>query len=165
MSSTSSGAIAPGERLRIGSDELTVRVTGAATRGALLAIEVEIPVGGGPPALHRHAPEEIYRVERGALAIYVEREGGGVQRTLATPGDVVHIPAGLAHTVRNESGAEARAYVIFAPAAEMEGFLRAAGALAANGPPRSEELMALAGRHGIEMTGALPAAEPPAAHA
>ena len=159
MTSQASGTIAAGERLRIGGDEVTVRVTGEASNGALLAIEVEMPAGGGPPALHRHAPEEVYRVEHGELALYVEAGDGEIRRILATPGDVVHIPGGLAHTVRNESGAAARAYVVFTPATAMEGFLRAAGALGADGPPRIEDVLALAERHGIEMAGALPAAD------
>lgn len=48
---------------------------------------------------------------------------------------LVPIPAGRAHTVRNESGEDAVAYVIFAPGAEMERFARAAGELAAVGAP------------------------------
>ena len=39
----------------------------------------------------------------------------------------------------------------------MERFLRAANALAADGPPEPEAVLALAARHGIEITGALPA--------
>jgi len=137
-------------RFRVGRDEIAFRATSA----ALLAAEVWLPAGGGPPLLHRHAPEELYRVERGELAIYLEDERGDVQRIEARPGSVVHIPAGRAHTVRNESGQEASAYVVFSPGAEMEAFLRAAGALA---EPSVEEVLALAERHGIEMAGPVPA--------
>ena len=131
------------DTLSVGTDELTFRVTSAESDGALLAVEVRLPAGGGPPALHRHAAAEIYRVERGELTIYLEDD-----RITAGPGAVVNIPAGRAHTVRNESAAEAHAYVVFAPGTEIERFMRAAGALAAPGPA---EVMALAGRHGIEM--------------
>ena len=62
--------------------------------GALLAAEVTIPAGGGPPALHRHDAEELYRVERGELALYLDEGSGRVRRTLATPGAVSHIPGG-----------------------------------------------------------------------
>lgn len=143
------------ERFHIGADTLTVRVASAETRGALLAAEVTIPAGGGPPALHRHAPEEVYRVEHGELALYVEHDDD-VRRIVATRGDVVHIPGGCAHTIRNESGAEARAYVVFTPGAQMERFLRAAGTLAAAGPPAVDEVLALAAQHGIEITGPAP---------
>jgi mannose-6-phosphate isomerase-like protein (cupin superfamily) len=80
------------ERLRIGSDEITLR----AHSETLLAAEVTIPAGGGPPAMHRHPSEELYRVEAGELAVY--REG---ERIVAGPADVVHIASGQPHTVRN----------------------------------------------------------------
>jgi mannose-6-phosphate isomerase-like protein (cupin superfamily) len=131
------------DTLSVGTDELTFRVTSEESDGALLAVEVRLPAGGGPPALHRHAAAEIYRVERGELAIYVEDD-----RTAAGPGAVVSIPGGRAHTVRNETEADAHAYVVFAPGAEIERFMRAAGALA---HPAPAEVMALAERHGIEM--------------
>jgi oxalate decarboxylase/phosphoglucose isomerase-like protein (cupin superfamily) len=142
------------ERLRLGGDEVTLRVTSAESDGAVLAREVRIPAGGGPPALHTHAPAETYRVERGELAIYRARPDGALQRTAAGPGAVVHIPGGREHTVRNESGAEAAAFVTFTPGAPMEGFIRAAAAL---GDAPMEQVLALAVRHGVAVTRPLPA--------
>lgn len=136
------------DRLLVGTDEVVLHVA----TDALLAAEVRLPPGGGPPALHRHDPEEIYRVERGALSLYVESEDGRLDRIAARPGDVVHIPAGRPHTVRNESGEDATAYVVFAPGAPMERFFRAAAALAADGPPTMDDVLALAARHGVEIT-------------
>jgi oxalate decarboxylase/phosphoglucose isomerase-like protein (cupin superfamily) len=144
--------------MRIGSDELSFHVTSEQTDGALLAVEVRLPAGGGPPVLHRHAPLEVYRVDQGELAIYVEDADGEVRRIPAAPGAVVHIPAGRAHTVRNESGAEAVAYVVFTPGTEIERFMRAAGALATGGAPDPADVLALAERHGMEMAGPVPAA-------
>ena len=145
---------ATGERIRLGGDEVTVRVGSAESDGEVLAIEVRIPAGGGPPALHRHAPAETYRVERGELAIYRAGRGGDVERVVAGPGAVVHIPGGLEHTVRNESGEVAAAYVTFVPGAPMEGFIRAAAAL---GDAPMEEVLAVASRHGVALTRPLPA--------
>jgi mannose-6-phosphate isomerase-like protein (cupin superfamily) len=136
--------------VKVGSDEIDVRVSSAQTGGAVMAADVTMPAGGGPPVLHRHAPEEIYRGVAGEFAIYCEDHAGVVQRTPLGRGDVVHIPAGRAHTVRNESAAEARAYVVYLPGAEMEQFVRAAAELQA---PEPAAVMALAGRHGIEFTG------------
>ena len=102
----------------MGGDELTFRVTSAETGGALLAVEVRIPAGGGPPMLHRHAPAEVYRVERRELAVYVDDD------------------------------------VVFAPGAGIERFMRDAGELAA---PDPAAVVALAERHGIEMTRPVPA--------
>jgi mannose-6-phosphate isomerase-like protein (cupin superfamily) len=136
------------DKLLVGSDEIVLHVT---TEG-LLAAEVRLPPGGGPPALHRHDPEEVYRVERGALILYVEDEDGELDRIAAGPGDVVHIPGGRPHTVRNESREPATAYVVFAPGAQMERFFRAAAELAADGPPAIDDVLALAARHGVEVT-------------
>jgi mannose-6-phosphate isomerase-like protein (cupin superfamily) len=132
------------DKLLVGSDEVRL----CATSDALLAMEVRMAPGGGPPFLHRHDPDEIYRVERGALTLYVEDVHGEVERHAAGPGAVVHIPAGRAHTVRNESDEDATAYVVFAPGAPMERFFRAAAAL-----DSGDDLPALAARHGIEMVG------------
>jgi len=156
MPRRSSRATEPAERIMVGSDEMMLPVTSDATRGSLLAAEVRLPAGGGPPAMHRHDPEEIYRVERGALAIYLEDESGDVQRIPSLAGDVVHIPGGRAHTIRNESDAAADAYVVFSPGAEIERFFRSAGALAAAGPVGVDDVLALAQRHGIQFTGPVP---------
>ena len=141
------------ERIRVGHDELTLRVTSAAS---LLAIDVHMPAGGGPPMLHRHEAAELYRIERGELALYLE-EDGAVRRIAAAAGAVIHIPGGAAHTVRNESGADAAAYVVFTPGDAMERFIRAAGALAEAGEPEIEDVLALAERHGVEFTEPVPA--------
>jgi mannose-6-phosphate isomerase-like protein (cupin superfamily) len=125
------------DKLLVGSDEIVLRVCS----DAVLAAEVRIPAGSGPPALHRHDPDEVYRVERGTLTLYTDAGG----RQLG-PGDVAHIPGGQPHTVRNESDAEVRAYVVFSPGRPMERFVRAAAALEPGG-----DVLALAARHGVEI--------------
>jgi oxalate decarboxylase/phosphoglucose isomerase-like protein (cupin superfamily) len=134
--------------VRLGSDEIIFHVTSHDSDGRLMAAEVRIPPGGGPPAMHRHPPEEVYRGEAGELAIYLE-EDSEVRRIAVTPGVVVHIPGGRPHTVRNESDAEARAFVVFTPGAEIERFFRAAAAAPLQIP-------ALAARYDVEFTGPLP---------
>ena len=130
----------------VGGDRVAFRVTSAESDGAMTAIEVRMAPGGGPPALHRHDPCELYRVERGRLTLYVEDGRGGVRRIVAGPGDVVTIPGGAEHTIRNESSEEAHALAVFSPGAPMEGFIRAAASAA------PAEVPALAERHGIAMT-------------
>ena len=70
-------------RFKVGSDELTIRVTAAESGGALLAFEVRMPPGGGPPALHRHDPAELYLVERGEFVFYIADTDGAVRRSTA----------------------------------------------------------------------------------
>ena len=88
-------------------------------------------------------------MERGVLTLYVAGEDGEIRRHVASPGEVVAIPGGREHTIRNESCEEARALAVFAPGAPMEGFIRAAAALT---EPDMAAALALAAEHGIEMT-------------
>jgi mannose-6-phosphate isomerase-like protein (cupin superfamily) len=143
----------PSERLRVGADELVIRARSDETDGALFAADVQMEPGGGPPVMHRHAHGELYHVLEGEFAFYLADGDGTVHRTTATAGDVVSIAGGRPHTIRNESAARARAFSVHAPGAQMEAFARGAAALAADGDTNMEAVLALAARHGIEMTG------------
>jgi oxalate decarboxylase/phosphoglucose isomerase-like protein (cupin superfamily) len=132
------------DRLTVGADELRFRVTSADSDGALLAFEIRMPSGGGPPALHRHDPAELYRVESGEFAFYIGAEDGSVTRSTAGAGEVVAIPGAREHTIRNESTSDAAAFVVLAPGADFESFVRPAAG--------SDDVAALAAAHGIEIT-------------
>lgn len=141
------------ERLRLGTDEITILATCADTGGALFAVEIRMPPGGGPPVMHRHDPGEVYYVLQGEFTFYVG-DPAAPRRVAAGTGDVVPLAGGTPHTVRNESAAEAVAFVVHAPGAPMENFSRAAAALAADGRgPDMPTALALAARHGIELLG------------
>ena len=123
----------------MGREQIAVRLSTAETGGKLLALDVTMPPGGGPPGLHRHAAAEVYRVLEGEFTVYL-----GEERVTAPAGTVLHIEGGRVHTIRNESEAPARGYVqFFGDAEPMEAFLRAAGSAA--------DVMALAAQHGIEL--------------
>jgi mannose-6-phosphate isomerase-like protein (cupin superfamily) len=143
------------ERLRLGADEITVLASSAATGGALLAVEVRMPPGGGPPLMHRHDPGEVYHVLEGEFTFYIG-QGPDAQRVTATAGDVVPLAGATPHTVRNESTAEAVAFVVHAPGAPFENFVRAVAAMAAGGSPDTAAVLAVAARNGIEMLGPIP---------
>ena len=72
-------------------------------------------------------------------------------------GQTVALAGGTPHTIRNESDADAVAFVVHAPGAPMENFVRDAAALAANGNPGVDAVLAIAQRHGIELLGEIPA--------
>lgn len=144
------------ERLRLGGDEITVLTTCAQTDGALFAVGLRMPPGGGPPVMHRHDPGEVYHVLEGAFTFYVGDPDGPVQRTVATTGDVVALAGGTPHTVRNESAADAVAFVVHAPGAPMENFCRAVTALAAERDPDMAAVLTIAARHGITLLGPVP---------
>lgn len=147
--------VARAERVLLGTDEITILATCAETGGALFAVQVRMRPGGGPPVMHRHEPGEIYHVIAGEFTFYVGA-AGGVRRVVAVAGDVVPLAGGTPHTIRNESTADAVAFVVHAPGAPMEGFSRAAAAAAANGDLTMETALSIAARCGIEMLGPVP---------
>jgi mannose-6-phosphate isomerase-like protein (cupin superfamily) len=146
-----------GERLCLGGDEAVVLATSAETGGALFAVELRMPPGGGPPVMHRHDPGEVYRVLDGEFTFYIGDGAGSARRVTAGPGAGVPLAGGVPHTVRNESDADAVAFVVHAPGAPMEGFVRAATALAATGRPSMQEVLEIAARYGVELLGPIPA--------
>jgi mannose-6-phosphate isomerase-like protein (cupin superfamily) len=143
------------ERVLLGTDEITVLATSAQTAGALFAVQIRMRPGGGPPVMHRHDPGEIYYVLDGEFTFYVE-DATGVRRVVAGTGDVVPLAGGTPHTIRNESAADAVAFVVHAPGAPMEGFSRAVAAAAAEGDPSMEAVLSIAAQHGIELLGPIP---------
>jgi mannose-6-phosphate isomerase-like protein (cupin superfamily) len=151
-----STVIATAERIRLGGDELAVLATSAQTGGALFAVQVRMPPGGGPPVMHRHDPGEVYHVLEGEFVFYVGDGVGSVRRFTAGAGEVVPLAGGVPHTIRNESGADAVAFVVHAPGPPMEGFTRAAAALAAAGPPTMDAVLAIAAANGVELLGPVP---------
>jgi quercetin dioxygenase-like cupin family protein len=108
----------------------------ADTNGELFeAINVIGPAMGGPP-LHVHPEaEESYAVESGTLDVCVDGQWRKV-----TAGETVTVPAGVPHTLRNTSGAEARIVNVHKPAHDFERFFRRLHALASSGtvkfPPK-----------------------------
>jgi mannose-6-phosphate isomerase-like protein (cupin superfamily) len=137
------------ERLTLGTDELTVLATSAETGGAPFAVMVRMPPGGGPPVLHRHDPGEVYYVVDGQFTFYTGGPDTPAERFTAGRGQVVALAGGTAHTVRNESDADASAFVVHAPGAPMENFSRAAATLPADQPPSMEAVLAIAQRQGM----------------
>jgi mannose-6-phosphate isomerase-like protein (cupin superfamily) len=148
--------IAAAERIRLGGDEIAVLATSAQTCGALFAVQVHMPPGGGAPVMHRHRPGEVYHVLEGEFAFYVDDGCAGVgpvRRFTAGPGEVVRFAGGVPHTIRNESGVDAVAFVVHAPGPPMENFCRAAATLETRS---MDDLLVLAQRHGIELLGPVP---------
>jgi mannose-6-phosphate isomerase-like protein (cupin superfamily) len=130
--------------------------------GALFAVDVRMPPGGGAPVMHRHEPGEVYHVIAGEFTFYVGDPSGPVHRTTATAGDVVPLAGGTPHTIRNESDVDAVAFAVHAPGAPMEGFSKAAADLAAQGPPTMDKVLAIAALNGVELLGPVPVEALPA---
>jgi mannose-6-phosphate isomerase-like protein (cupin superfamily) len=144
------------ERLMLGTEEVTVVASNAETNGALFAVLLRMPPNGGPPVMHRHDPSEVYYVLEGEFTFYVQDDDGHLERRIAAAGETVPLAGRTRHTIRNESAADALAFVVHAPGAPMEGFLRAAAELATSGQAGMEPVLAIAAQHGIELLGPAP---------
>ena len=108
------------------------------------------------PALAQQSPISM-EAEVSPRRLYVGDATGAVRRFTAGAGEVVPLAGGVPHMIRNESDADAVAFTVHAPGAPMEGFTRAAAALAADGPPSMEAVLAVAAEHGVELLGPVPA--------
>jgi mannose-6-phosphate isomerase-like protein (cupin superfamily) len=97
--------------------------------------------------MHRHEPGEFTFYIGGA-------DDADRHRVTARAGDAVPLAGRTPHTVRNESSEDAVAFVVHAPGAPMEGFLRAVAAL--EGRPSIDEVLVVAERNGIELLGPIP---------
>lgn len=139
----------------MGTDEIIVLADCHQTDGALFAVLVQMPPGGGPPVMHRHEPGEVYHVLDGEFTFYVGPPDGLVERTVVRAGQVMPLAGGTPHTIRNESSDDAVAFVVHAPGAPMEGFTRAAAALAGD-EGSMDAVLRIAEEHGIELLGPVP---------
>jgi mannose-6-phosphate isomerase-like protein (cupin superfamily) len=148
------------EVLQVGTERATVLATTQETNGDLFAVELQMPPGGGPPVMHRHAPSEIYRVLSGEFTFYITGYDGITTRRVARAGETVTMAGNTPHTVRNESLEDAVALQVHAPGGPMEGFTRSAAEMAASHTPTIEEVLALAQRNGIELLGPVPDVAP-----
>lgn len=82
-----------GEPLWFSGNLVTLKATGAQTRGRLTVAEFLNPAGFAPP-LHRHLREdEMFHVLSGNAEFRC-----GEQALIAGPGDFVFLPVGLPHT-------------------------------------------------------------------
>lgn len=140
----------------MGTDEIVVLASCAHTEGDIYAVLVRMPPGGGPPVMHRHAPSEVYYVLEGEFAFYVGEPDGAVRRIPVRAGQVMPLAGNTPHTIRNQTDADAVAFVVHAPGGAMEGFSRAAAALGADGSPSMEAVLGIAQQHGIELLGPVP---------
>jgi mannose-6-phosphate isomerase-like protein (cupin superfamily) len=146
-----------GEQFLFGADMTTVRASGQGTAGRLLALEVTVPAGGGPPLLHRHDYAEIFYFLEGTFEISTADERYRLQTERLGAGDVVAIPSLAWHTFKNV-GAAAGRFLVVHSSAVMEELLRELGQPLSDpssppapaGPPSEaqlQQLMQVLGRY------------------
>jgi quercetin dioxygenase-like cupin family protein len=146
----------PGQTLEnpASGERITFRATAAQTGGELVAIDLELPAGRRVPGpLHVHPKqEERFEVVEGTMRFRMGRE-----RIVAGPGEVVVVPAGVAHDFANAGDTDAVVRVEVRPALQMEEMfaeviaLAQAGRMNRRGMPRNLlELASLARRYDQE---------------
>lgn len=143
--------LGPGDRVRF-------LVTGAESHGGCFIVEATAFPGGGPPP-HRHEFEdESFYILEGSATFRA-----GDQTIHARPGDFIHVPRGVVHSITNETDKPARALVIITPAGERgmrqffeESFTKTTDP-SASCPPITEELVkrmiASGAKNGVEFMG------------
>jgi mannose-6-phosphate isomerase-like protein (cupin superfamily) len=111
-------------------ERITFARTAAETKGELVAIDLELPAGRRVPGgLHIHPKqEERFEVVAGTMRFRMRRK-----RVVAGPGDVVVVPAGVAHDFANVGDEPALVRVDIRPALKMEQLFETAVALAEQG--------------------------------
>jgi len=95
---------------------MTFVARGEQTNGALVAVEIVVPPGEGPPLhVHTREDESVYVLE-GDLLFKL-----GAQLSATPAGSFVFVPRGVAHSFQNVGEQPGRMLVTFTPAG-MEGF-------------------------------------------
>ncbi|HEX7806970.1 MAG TPA: cupin domain-containing protein [Cellulomonas sp.] len=134
---------------------VTVKASGAMTRGQLTVLDFENPAGFAPP-VHRHLVEdECFYVISGHAVFTVDGE-----QLQAGPGDFVFLPVGSVHTFVVADDAPFRTLQITVPAG-FEEFTAEVGEPAVGDtppdtPPDLGALVEAAARHQIEILGPPP---------
>jgi quercetin dioxygenase-like cupin family protein len=127
-------------------DTIRLLVSGADTKGRCALVEMTIRRGAEPPRHIHHWEDQVVYVLDGDVTFCLEGE-----RLPRSAGTSVLLPAGREHGFAVESG-EAKILVVVAPAG-LEDFYAALADAVPAGQPAVEWLVALAARHGIEITG------------
>jgi quercetin dioxygenase-like cupin family protein len=145
---------------RISGERITFRKTAADTGGELLEIDLELAPDGHVPGKHVHpAQEERFEVLSGTMKFKKGRE-----TVVAEAGDVVTVPAGVAHKFENGGDETALVRVQVRPALKMEQLFETAVALAdegrttSKGMPKPLDLALFVREYADEVQGAFPPA-------
>jgi quercetin dioxygenase-like cupin family protein len=142
----------------VSGERFTFRKTAADTDGELLEFDLELAPDGHVPGKHVHpSQEERFEVLSGTMKFKMGRK-----TVVAEAGDVVTVPAGVAHKFENGGDETAQVRVQVTPALEMERLFETAVALArdgrttAKGMPKPLDLALFVREFADEVQGAFP---------
>ncbi|MEC4818251.1 MAG: cupin domain-containing protein [Scytonema sp. PMC 1069.18] len=133
--------LAPGEgdRLTIGTSEVTFKAVGADTHGHVGIFENLIQPGGTAPGphIHRHM-EEMFYVLEGEVEILV-----GDRKVQGQAGAFVLVKRNTPHAFANRGNTPAKLLIMFSPGGEREKYFEGLAELMKNGKPDKEALLEL----------------------
>lgn len=109
----------------ISGEQIVIHTSGAETNGELLVFDLFLPPGKQVPSRHTHPIQE----ERFTILAGTMRFRLGWRRILATPGDTLVIPPGVAHWFGNAGPGVSHARVEVRPALRMEELFAAAASI------------------------------------
>jgi quercetin dioxygenase-like cupin family protein len=142
----------------VSGERITFRKTASDTDGELLEFDLELTPEGHVPGKHVHpSQEERFEVLSGTMKFKMGRK-----TVIAEAGEVVTVPAGVAHKFANGSDATAHVRVQVRPALEMERLFETAVALAeegrttGKGMPKPLDLALFVSEFADEVQGAFP---------
>ncbi|QHT68783.1 cupin domain-containing protein [Rhodocytophaga rosea] len=115
-----------GKHFLLGSDMITVKAGSQETSGTMLAMEVKVPKGGGPPMLHRHTYSETFYFLEGEFIMTTANSDYQQHSVRVQPGDTLAIPSMVWHTFRNSGDTEGKFLVVHSSPV-MEGLLQELG--------------------------------------
>ncbi len=124
--------------LNVVGEQITVLASGAATAGYEIFLQ-QGPEGSGPPP-HSHPWDESFYVTTGEIEFGIENES-----RVASPGTLVHLPAGTTHWFRFGKGGQMISMTDRLGASRMFSDMDRE---ASPGRPDPEKLAAIAARHG-----------------
>jgi quercetin dioxygenase-like cupin family protein len=142
----------------VSGERITFRKTASDTDGQLLEFDLELTPEGHVPGKHVHpSQEERFEVLGGTMKFKMGR-----RTVIAEAGEVVTVPAGVAHRFANGGDEAAHVRVQVRPALEMERLFETAVALAeegrttGKGMPKPLDLALFVSEFSDEVQGAFP---------
>jgi mannose-6-phosphate isomerase-like protein (cupin superfamily) len=142
----------------VSGERITFRKTASDTDGELLEFDLELTPEGHVPGKHVHpSQEERFEVLAGTMKFKMGR-----RTVIAEAGEVVTVPAGVAHKFANGGDEKAHVRVQVRPALEMERLFETTVALAeegrttGKGMPKPLDLALFVSEFSEEVQGAFP---------
>jgi mannose-6-phosphate isomerase-like protein (cupin superfamily) len=157
---TEEASATPGEAVFVFTDRIRFLATAEQTAGGFLAVEVEVPPGGGPPPLHTHEAAELFFTVSGELSYFRQEADGSIAEITGGPGTTAFVQGGVPHTYRNLSAAPGTCIAVLTPPGTMEAFFLAAGTRPGDPPSPGEIVLGIARDHGMTILDVVPERQP-----